>query len=247
MNEPQVVFFGMAAAVIVLIGLSKGGLGAGLGALATPLMALVMAPEQAIGLILPLLMITDIFAVTVHWGRWDRRLVLLLLPGSVVGVTLGTFLITHVSSTTLRHGLGIIVLLFVVYKLFEKRILGSLTYHAQNWHGVLSGTVAGFSSSMAHTGGPPITIYLLMQDLTPRGFIATSALYFMILNWIKVPYYAYAHLFHLEQLFQILWLLPLIPVAVWIGKWVVVRVDKLLFERIIIVLLAISALLLFLE
>jgi uncharacterized protein len=244
MIEHPAVFYGMTALVITLIGLSKGGLGGALGTLATPLMALVMPAEQVIGLILPLLMITDVFAVFSHWQRWDRRLVLLLIPGSLVGVTAGTYLITAVSGEALRTGLGVIVLFFVVYKVFEKRILGSLTYRPHNWHGVLTGTVAGFSSAMAHTGGPPVTIYLLMQDITPRMFIATSALYFMILNWIKLPYYIFADILHPEQLLQVVWLLPLIPVTVWVGKWAVVRVDRLLFERIIIALLAFSALLL---
>jgi uncharacterized protein len=244
MDEQQLVFYGMAAVVITLIGLSKGGLGGALGTLATPLMALVMPADQVIGLILPLLMITDVFAVATHWRAWDRRLVLLLIPGSVVGVTIGTFLIASVSSEVLRQGLGIIVLLFVTYKVFERRILRSLTYRARNWHGVLTGTVAGFTSALAHTGGPPITIYLLMQDITPRMFIATSALYFGILNWIKLPYYFYAGLLHPQQLLQIAWLLPLIPLTVWVGKWVVVRIDKVLFERIIVVMLGVSGVLL---
>ncbi|HEC22993.1 MAG TPA: sulfite exporter TauE/SafE family protein [Chloroflexi bacterium] len=238
------IFFAMTAVVAFLIGLSKGGLGGSLGALATPMMALVMPADQVIGLVLPVLMFADIFAVALHWRRWDRRLVLLLIPGSVLGVTIGTLFITNAPTGTLRTALGIIVLIFTVYKVFEKRILGSLKYEGKDWHGLLAGTVTGFSSALAHTGGPPVSIYLLMQDVTPRVFVATSAIFFFLLNWIKVPYYFYARLFDFNRLWQIAWLMPLVPAGVWIGKWMSERVDKETFERIIIVLLAIGGLLL---
>ena len=234
----------MVAVVAFLIGLSKGGLGGTLGALATPMMALVIPPEKAIGLILPILMLADVFAVGLHWGRWDRRLVWLLIPGSIIGVTVGTLFITNAPTTTLRNGLGIIVLLFTIYKLFEKQITASVVYTSRGWHGQMAGTIAGFSSALAHTGGPPVSIYLLMQNVTPRVFIATSALFFMILNWIKVPYYFYAELFDFPQLMQIIWLLPLVPIGAWVGRWLGNYLPKQTFEWIIVALLGITGLLL---
>lgn len=243
MNQ-LLLFYLMTAVVAFLIGLSKGGLGGTLGALATPMMALVMPAEQVIGLILPVLMLADLFAVASHWRHWEMRLVLLLIPGSVAGVTAGTLFITNAPTGALQTGLGIIILLFAVYKLFEKRILRSLVYHSRNWHGLLAGTVTGFSSALAHTGGPPVSIYLLLQDVTPRVFIATSALFFMLLNWIKVPYYIYAKLFDWSLLWQIVWLLPLLPLGVWAGRWSAGKVGPKTFETVIIILLIVTALLL---
>lgn len=247
MPEPTPIFFVMTGLVAFLIGLSKGGLGGTLGALATPLMALVMPAEQVIGLVLPILMFADIFAVALHWGHWNRRLVLLLLPGAVAGVTIGTYFITSAPTGSLRLALGIIVLLFVVYKLLEDRIMGAFNYQGRDWHGLLAGVVTGFSSSLAHIGGPPVSIYLLLQELTPRLFIATSALFFLILNWIKVPYYIYADLFNLRAMWQIAWLAPLVPLGVWAGRWAASRVDRETFETIIIVLLAVSGIMLVLD
>lgn len=239
-----IVFFSMTAVVICLIGLSKGGFGGTAGALGTPLMALVMPAHQVVGLLLPILMIADMFAVTAHWQRWDRKLVILLLPGAVVGVLLGTSFITNVSPLVLRRGLGVIALLFAFYKLFEQAILGSTRYRTQNWHGLAAGTVAGFSSSLAHAGGPPMTIYLLMLEMSPRTFIATSALFFTALNWIKVPSYFYANLFDFNLLWRVVWLLPLLPISVWVGKAISTKINKVLFERIILVLLTLSGILL---
>ncbi len=111
MADNPFFFLVMFGFVAFLIGLSKGGLGGILGALSTPLMALVMPVDQVIGLILPILMFADLFAVAFHWRRWDRRLVLLLIPGSVVGVTIGTLFITNAPTEALRTALGVIILL----------------------------------------------------------------------------------------------------------------------------------------
>jgi uncharacterized membrane protein YfcA len=166
MSENETVLLIMAAMVAFVIGLSKGGLGGTAGALATPLMALVLPADKVIGLILPILMLADIFAVALHWGRWNSKLILLLLPGAMVGVTIGTVFITNAPTETLRTLLGVIVLIFALYKIFEKRILGFFTYPPRNRHGMVAGVITGFSSALAHTGGPLVRIYLLMQKVT---------------------------------------------------------------------------------
>jgi uncharacterized membrane protein YfcA len=242
--DQTIVFYVMLAVVICLIGLSKGGFGGMMGALGTPLLALILPADTVIGLLLPILIIADVFAVASHWKKWNNKLVVLLLPGAILGVFIGTLFITNVSPLVLRRVLGVIALLFAGYKLFESVILGATHYQPRNWHGVTAGTIAGFSSSLAHTGGPPITIYLLMQEITPRTFVATSALFFMALNWIKVPTYFYADLFDFKLLWQVAWLLPLLPISVWVGKSISTRINKVLFDRIILAFLALSGVLL---
>ena len=244
MTDNETLLLVIAAIVAFLIGLSKGGLGGTAGALAVPMMALVLPADKVIGLILPILMLADIFAVSFHWGKWNAKLILLLLPGAIIGVTIGTLFITNAPTETLQTLLGVIVLIFALYKVFEKRILGLITYKSRNWHGIAAGTVTGFSSALAHTGGPPISIYLLMQKVTPAVFIATSALFFFILNWIKVPYYFYAQLFDFQQLRQIVWLLWLVPLGVWVGRRLAYRLNRETFEKIIVGLLIVNALLL---
>jgi uncharacterized membrane protein YfcA len=240
-------FFVAIALAAFLVGFSKGGIGGAMGVLITPLTALVIPIEQTIGLLLPILILGDMFALAAHWRRWDQRRIWVLLGGALLGVTLGTFILTNISSFILRRGLGVLVIIFVLYRLFERRILGALRYQARSWHAVLAGSLAGFTSTLAHAGGPPITIYLLMQDLEPGVFVATSVLFFAALNWIKVPYYLYAGLIDFTTLLKLVWLVPLVPLGVWLGKRLVERVNKIWFDRVITFLLLITGILLLVE
>lgn len=244
MTNNTTVFLVMLAAVTFLISVSKGGLGGMAGTLSTPLMSLVMPVNQVLGLLLPIMLIADMFSIAFHWRRWNGRLVWLLIPGAVVGVTVGTFVVVNVSTQVLKTGLAIIALVFVAYKVLEKRILGSLKYQERNWHGWLAGTTAGFTSAMAHSGVPPISIYLMLHDVSPGVFVATSILFYAILNWVKVPYYYFNGMFNFQQLLQTSWVFVIVPFGVWIGRWLVTKVQKNVFDNIILVLLVITALLL---
>ncbi|MCO6452593.1 MAG: sulfite exporter TauE/SafE family protein, partial [Caldilineales bacterium] len=218
MSDSSATYLVIISLVVFMIGLSKGGLGGTMGALATPLLALIMPANEVIGLLLPVLMYADVFAVALHWRRWDRRLVILLVPASLIGVIVGTFFLNSVSPTTLKLVLGIITLLFAAYRLLEQHIHNYVNYKPRSWHGYVAGGVAGFSSSIAHNGGPPVSIYLLLQDVTPRVFIGTSAIFFLILNWLKVPFYWQAGLFDANALMGVLLpVLILVPVGVWLG------------------------------
>ena len=247
MTDNPTVFLVMLVAVTFLVSLSKGGLGGMAGSLSTPLMALVLPVNQVLGLLLPIMLLADVFSIALHWRRWNARLVWLLIPGGVVGVSIGTYFIANVSTQVLKIGLATIALLFVVYKLLEKRILGSIKYQEKNWHGWLAGSTAGFTSAMAHSGVPPISIYLMLQNVTPRVFVATSVLFYALLNWIKVPFYYFTGMFDFQRLWQIAWVFPIVPFGVWIGRWLVTKVSKVVFDNIILVLLVITAVLLILD
>lgn len=210
----------------------------------TPLLALALPANLAVGLMLPVLMLSDLFAVGMHWGRWDRQQVLLLLGGALFGVATGTLFLSNLSPQALRRGLGVIILLFMLYRLLEGWLLKRLHYQPRPWHGLLAGAVAGFASTLAHAGGPPVTIYLLMQHMAPAAFVATSAIFFTVLNWIKVPSYYLSGMFQWDLQLKLAWLLPLVPLGAWVGRRLIHRLDRVFFDRIIIVLLAISGLLL---
>jgi uncharacterized protein len=238
-------FYLMFALVAFVIGLAKGGMGGVLGSLAVPLLALVMPVNQVVGLLLPLMMVADVPAVLFYWRQWNWKWVRLLLPGAVLGVMGATLFIVSVPERALQIVLGIFVLFFTVYKLFERRILKSWHYQSRNWHGYLAGTAGGLGSTLAHNGGPPVTAYLLLQDeMTVLAFNATCAIFFAILNLVKLPFYLLAGLMDTQLLVRALWTIPLILLGVWLGTWAAQRIKPQLFERVILGLLGVTAVLL---
>ena len=244
MSDYSFLTYLVVALGMFMVGMAKGGGWASLAALAVPFVGLVLPIDDVIGMMLPVLMLADILAIGVHWKKWNKRLIILLIPTAIVGVTIGTLFLTNAPVRLIRIVIGVVVLLFAFYKLFEKSIFKKLTYTPRNWHGLLAGLVGGFTSSVAHTGGPPIAIYLLLQNLQPRVFAATLAFFFFILNYIKVPFYYFGDVFNFDLLRQFLWLLPAVPLGIWTGKWLVVRVSKEQFDRIILFLLIITSFLL---
>ncbi len=237
--EP-VVFLSVTALVFFVIGIGKGGLGGTISTIATPVMALVLPAQTALAFVLPILIIADWFSVYFYWREWNFKIILLLLPGCLVGIAAGTLFIDNAPTQTIGLVLGIIVLLVAVYlgfidPMIRRGLDRDRVYEEKFWHTGVSGTVAGFSSALAAMGSPPIIVYLLYRDdLQPRAFLATLVFLFAILNIIKVPTYLVIGLFDFSLYSSIIYLLPLVPLGVWIGQWMVKKIDKELFNKILI-------------
>jgi uncharacterized membrane protein YfcA len=133
------------------------------------------------------------------------------------------------------------VLLTVVYKLLSDRIQ-TLRYESKPWHTPAAGFLSGVASGMFNSGGPPFNSYLLLQKLQPRPFIATTAIFFALLNLIKVPGFLYTGVLNLPLLFSLWWVFPFIPIGIWVGRITLTRVSPAAFEWIIVALLIFSSL-----
>jgi hypothetical protein len=231
----------IVALVSLFIGLSKGGLGGPmLIPLLTPLLSQIMPAPQAVGTALPLLIAGDLFALRMYWGKWDMRQIKLLLPMGIVGVVAGTIVLAILTirpdDTLLRRIIGLFGLLVVVYKLTSER-LKTIHYRSHQWHGYLAGVTSGFGSALANVGAPPFTAYMLMQEVSADAFIGTSTLYFAIVNVVKLPAVLRLGLVDLQAIQHLAWVLLLIPLGVWLGRWLVLRINHKAFEWTILILL----------
>lgn len=226
-------------AAAVLIGLSKGGLGGGLGPLVTVLVALVVPPSQAIGVLLPLLMVGDVAAVWVHRADWDRPAIMGMLPAAVGGVVVASIFLRQASDRGIEIFLAVFSLAFVAYRLAEPH-LRRARLEAGAGLAVAAGATSGITSTVAHAGGPPVAVYLLAAGTPPVAFVATSAVFFFVVNWLKVPGYLAAGLLDARML-QVLPFALLIWPGVALGRWLVRRVPVLVFERLILALLVVGA------
>ena len=242
MTTVQIVVFIISC---LLIGLSKGGLGGPLPvSLVIPMLALVIDVKEAVPLILPFLIFADWFALRVYWKQWNYDTIKLMLPSAVFGAIVGGLLLSVIPAILLKILIGVFTFIVIIYKLLSDR-LENMKYKHQNWHAYLSSWASAFSSTLANTGGPPFTIYMLLQRVEPIPFIATTTLYFTIVNLLKVPIFLWQGLLDFDLLFSVIWALPIIPLGVWIGRKALDYISQPLFERIMMVLLALSIIFLF--
>lgn len=223
-------FYAVAVPAVLLMGLSKTGFGAGFGALAVPLMALAVPVPQAAAIMLPLLAIMDALGLAAFIKEFDRRLIKLILPAGLLGTVIGTLLFGVLPAKVVAGVVGGITLLFLAIRtLFPPRADAP---PPPRWLGFGLATVSGFTSFVAHAGGPPISFYVLPLRLPPVRFTATMAVFFAAVNASKWIPYAWLGLIDLGNLSTSAVLAPLAPVGVWIGVKLVRRVSPTLFYRL---------------
>lgn len=237
MSTPLVI---VVLLVSVLIGLSKGGLGAALVVLTTPLLSLVMPAQQAVSISLPLLLIADVFALWMYWKKWDMHYIRLMMPTGVVGVLLGTYLLASLSDNTLRQLIALFALVFIAYRLLDRQ-LKNLNYQPRNWHGWVAGAASGLASALANNGAPPFTAYMLLQKVSPVTFIGTTTLFFATMNVLKVPTFVQTGLLDFQDVLNVIWAVPGIVVGVLAGRWLVKRLNPVMFEYIMLAVLLVAA------
>ncbi|MEL7436454.1 MAG: sulfite exporter TauE/SafE family protein, partial [Chloroflexota bacterium] len=168
----------------------------------------------------------------------------ILLPSAIVGAIMGGLLLSVISSVMLKIVIGIFTIIVIAYKLLSDR-LTSIKYKHQSWHGYLAGWSTALASTLANTGAPTFTIYLLLQRVESITFIGTATLFFTIVNLLKLPIFIQQDLLQVSTVTGLWWALPIVPLGVWIGRRVLDYIDQTTFERIMMILLFLSVILLF--
>lgn len=236
------LFYAVAIPAVILLGMAKGGF-AGIGVVAVPLMALAVSPVVAASIVLPILLVQDVVSVWAFRKNWNKGLLLLMLPPAAVGVFLGWALAAFVKEAAVELAVGLISVAFALQRLWAERAVQAAAQveaaPGRAWLGVLCGAAAGFTSQVAHAGGPPFQIYVLPRRLPRDAFIGTSAIFFAAVNWMKVPAYVALGQFTPKVLATAGVLLPLAIASTWAGVWVVRKVPAEGFYRVIYVLLVV--------
>ncbi len=237
MSDP-LLFFLLAVPVVLLTGISKGGFAGGLGTLAVPLLTLMVDPRMAAAIMLPILCTMDIFTVWRYRRGWDARSLKILIPGALVGITIGGLTFSIMNADMIRLIVGLMSLYFVGNYWFGQRGPGVATARPHNpVKGGILGALGGFSSFIAHAGGPPLSQYLFPLRLDKTTMVATSVMFFLVVNYVKLIPYAWLGQLSSENLTMSLYLLPFAPIGVWLGIWMHNRVSNKLFYIICYVLL----------
>lgn len=217
----------ITALAVGMVGLSKGGLGGAFGLMGVPILSLVMPPVLAASVLLPILLMMDAVSLWT-WRHWrDAALLKVMLPAAMVGIGLGWASAAVTSDAVVRLLVGVVALSFAVRALLGPR-LGLTPRHTPGM-GWLWGTISGFTSFVAHAGGPPFQVHVLPKKLEPRVYTGTSVLFFSVVNAVKVgPYMALGY-FDARVMVSALVMLPLAVVAVRAGAALVRRMRAEVF------------------
>lgn len=224
-------FYLTAFCAVLVTGISKGGFGAGLGMLGVPVMALVMPPVQAAGILLPVLCLMDLTGFKAYFRQWDVKSLRIMLPGAFLGIALGTVGFSWLDERWIRLIIGAISIAFVAIDAIAL-VKAAAPEPPSVKKGLLWSCIAGFTSFVAHAGGPPVMIYLLPQRMKKEVLIATTNVFFMIVNATKLVPYLWLGQLGGSNLRTSLLLAPLAPFGVWLGIWMQRRLDTRLFYRI---------------
>lgn len=217
----------VAALAVLITGVSKSGLGGALGGLAVPLMALWISPKDAAAVMLPILIVTDWVGIGAWRGKANWADLKYMLPASALGVVVGSLVFGVMSDALVKTAVGLIAVLFALDRLLRKKKEGGQALPVHRNFAWLAGAGSGFTSTLAHAGGPPVMAYLLSRKLPRENFVATSVYFFTFTNLAKLPTYLGLGIFTKATLLASAMLLPLVPLGVWAG----LRILRMIPER----------------
>lgn len=224
-------FYAAAVPAVLLAAISKGGFGGGLAMLGVPLLSLTIPAPQAAAIMLPILCLMDAVGVWSYRKTWDRRNLWIMGSGALLGIVVGTLSFRLFDDAAIRVMVGSIAVSFsLIYWFAPKR--GTSAYEASVGKGMFWGTLSGFTSFLAHAGGPPANAFLLPQRMDKTLFVGTMVMLFTAINYAKLLPYWWLGLLPVGNLTMSLILCPLAPVGVLMGIWLHRRISPTWFYRL---------------
>ncbi len=224
-------FYAVAIPAVLLMGISKSGFGSGFGSLAVPMMALAVTVPQAAAIMMPLLLVMDILGMAAFRRDVDWRLFRFLVPFALLGTLIGALLFKWVDPRLVAGLVGLLTLLFLAQRLlFPPRPDAP---PPPRWVGGILTVTSGFTSFIAHAGGPPLNAYVIPLKLRPVVFTATMAFLFFVVNLSKWVPYAWLGLLDWRNFATSLVLIPFAPLGVWAGVTLARRIQPVLFYRMV--------------
>lgn len=224
-------FYAVSIPAVLLLGVSKSGFGAGFGSLAVPMMALAVTVPQAAAILMPVLLVMDLLGMAAFRKDFDFKLLRFLIPFGMLGIVVGALLFKVLDARLVAGIVGGFTLLFLAQRLLFPPRADSAA--PPKWVGAILTVTSGFTSFIAHAGGPPINAYVLPMRLAPVRFTATMAFFFFVINLCKWIPYGWLGLLDLRNMSTSLVLLPVAPIGVWVGVKIARRINPVLFYRLV--------------
>lgn len=227
------LFYLVAVPAVVMTGISKSGFGGAVGSLAVPLMSLVIAPPQAVAIMLPILLVMDAMGLVAFRGQVSRAILRVALPSGLLGIGIGWLLFRHIDARWVSLLIGVEAIVFALQRLRE----GSRAWTGppRPLHGPSAAfwsALSGFTSFVSHAGGPPMMQLMMPLRLDHRIFVGTLAWFFAAINVSKLLPYAHLGLFDGSNFATSLALMPVVPVGYVIGLKLLRWIQPAVFVRV---------------
>jgi uncharacterized membrane protein YfcA len=244
MTDPATLFIVAAAALV--LGTAKTSF-PNAGMLVILILTLRLDPLMALGILMPLYVFVDVVAITSYRRGLNFTTALRLLPGAAAGMLIAVVVGQHISAEIFNRVLGALILTSVGLTLLLRTTSDGVAPNLPRWSVPIIGVAAGFATMIGNSGGPLVSIYLLLGGLVNQSFVGTASVFYLLVNLTKIP-------LHLLVWESVTWqqmisvsaiAFPAALVGTYLGRWILSRVPGELFRRIVLVLTTVAAVRLF--
>lgn len=229
----------------LLIGMSKTGL-SGVGLMVVPILANAFGGRPSVGLLLPILIIADLFAVAWYNRHTRWKHIVRLIPWALAGIIIAALVGKSISDSTFNRLLAAIVMTGIGILVWQDLRSGKMKIPDSRWFAGILGLMGGFATMIGNAAGPVMALYLLSMRLPKNIYIGTGAWFFLIVNLSKVPLHIWSwKTITLDSFVLDLLMIPAIAAGAFLGIWVVRLLPERIFRIIIMATTLLSAFLLF--
>ena len=238
--EINLLFFLTVVPAIILFGIAKSGLGGSVSLISIPLMTFVMPLNQALAILLPILIFSDFISAYKFRKEFDLNTLKLMVPFAAIGAIIGASTFSFFSESYLKFILGVMGFVFAFHYFFLKKDANK-PVAANYFKGAICSSVAGFTSFCAHSGGTPTSIYLLPLRLKKEIYVGTRIIFLTCINLVKLPFYLYLSMVNTSSFTQSLILLPLSVFGIFVGYKLLKIIEESLFYNAIYILILVAS------
>jgi len=234
----------LLAVCALFVGMSKVGI-AGISMFYIPVLALIFGGKTSTGILLPMLMMADIFGVAYYHRHTEWKYLAKLLPWAFVGIGIGLWVGKVVNDESFKNIIAVLVFAGVGIMLWrEKQNRTDLFPHTW-WFAAVMGVLGGFATMIGNVAGPIFAIYMLAMNLPKNAFIGTGAWFFLIVNFFKFPLQVWVwNNIGMKTIIMDLIMLPAIAAGAFLGIWIVRKIPDKTYRTFIVIVTVLSAFLL---
>ncbi|MFC3041798.1 sulfite exporter TauE/SafE family protein [Virgibacillus xinjiangensis] len=225
----------------LFIGFSKSGL-PNMVILVVTVLMFVFPARESVGILLPMLLAGDLFAVTYYRRNVVWKYLISLIPWVLAGILAGYFVLSFITSEQLKPLIGIIVLAMIGLHLWRDRLGERFNemLPTSKWFTAVMGILGGFTTMVGNAAGGVMAVYLLVKGLPKKEFVGTAAWFFLFVNLIKVPFYLQLGLINQSSILFNVWLVPAIILGALAGVRFLPLIPQKVFARLVLGLAALG-------